>query len=128
MGRLWQGFPIKAGNQEIVVDVSTSSFIPASLAKVDVHIEASDELGTQLEKDGFGFRCDTNDALSMGDHTSVHCTYIDDPDECWIELIEVHKIPIIEKLGIFMDVQKRKPSQPLPKWMLHALRFNRIKD
>jgi len=86
------------------------------------------ELGVQLEKDGFGFRCDTDDALSMGDHTSVHCTYIDDPDECWIELIEVHKIPIIEKLGIFMDVQKRTPSKPLPKWMLHVLRFNRIKD
>jgi len=86
------------------------------------------ELGEKLEKDGFGFRCDTDDALSMGDHTSVHCTYIDDPDECWIELIEVHKIPILEKLGVFMDVQKRAPSKPLPKWMLHALRFNRIKD
>jgi len=98
------------------------------IAHLGFDVRGMKELGTQLEKDGFGFRCDTNDALSMGDHTSVHCTYIDDPDECWIELIEVHKIPIIEKLGIFMDVQKRKPSQPLPKWMLHALRFNRIKD
>ena len=86
------------------------------------------ELGKDLEKEGFGFRCDTDDALSMGDHTSVHCTYIDDPDECWIELIEVHKIPILEKLGVFMDVQKRDPSKPLPKWMLFALRFNRIKS
>ena len=98
------------------------------IAHLGFDVRGMKELGTQLEKDGFGFRCDTNDALSMGDHTSVHCTYIDDPDECWIELIEVHKIPIIEKLGIFMDVQKRKPSQPLPKSMLHALRFNRIKD
>ena len=64
----------------------------------------------------------------MGDHTRVHCTYIDDPDEAWIEMIEVHKIPILEKLGLFLDVQKRPASQPLPKWMLHALRFNRIKD
>jgi catechol 2,3-dioxygenase-like lactoylglutathione lyase family enzyme len=84
-------------------------------------------LGQELNKEGFGFRCDTDDALSMGDHTSVHCTYIDDPDECWIEMIEVHKIPILEKFGLFMDVQKRKPSKPLPKWMLHALKFNRIK-
>ena len=98
------------------------------IAHIGFDVRGMKELGVQLEKDGFGFRCDTDDTLSMGDHTSVHCTYIDDPDECWIELIEVHKIPIIEKLGIFMDVQKRKPSKPLPKWMLHALRFNRIKD
>ena len=86
------------------------------------------ELGKDLEKEGFGFRCDTDDALSMGDHTSVHCTYIDDPDECWIELIEVHKIPILEKLGLFMNVQKRHPSKPLPKWMLMALMLNKIRD
>ena len=98
------------------------------IAHLGFDVRGMKELGVHLEKDGFGFRCDTDDALSMGDHTSVHCTYIDDPDECWIELIEVHKIPIIEKLGIVMDVQKRTPSKPLPKWMLHALRFNRIKD
>ena len=85
-------------------------------------------LGQALEKAGFGFRCDTDNALSMGDHTSVHCTYIDDPDECWIEMIEVHKIPILEKLGLFLNVQKREPSKPLPKWMLYALKFNRIKS
>ena len=63
----------------------------------------------------------------MGDHTRVHCTYIDDPDEAWIEMIEVHKIPILENLAV-PGCQKRPASQPLPKWMLHALRFNRIKD
>ena len=86
------------------------------------------ELGKELQKEGFGFRCDTENALSMGNHTSVHCTYIDDPDECWIEFIEVHKIPILEKFGLFMNVQKRAPSKPFPKWMLLALKFNRIKD
>jgi catechol 2,3-dioxygenase-like lactoylglutathione lyase family enzyme len=98
------------------------------IAHLGFDVRGMKELGAELEKKGFGFRCDTDNALSMGDHTSVHCTYIDDPDECWLELIEVHKIPILEKLGIFMDVQKRAPSKPLPKWMLHALRFNRIKD
>ncbi len=86
------------------------------------------ELGEELQKEGFKFRCDTDNALSMGDHTSVHCTYIDDPDECWIEFIEVHKIPILEKLGLFINVQKRAPFKPFPKWMLLALKFNRIKD
>ena len=98
------------------------------IAHLGFDIRGMKELGEELDKQGFGFRCDTNDALSMGDHTSVHCTYIDDPDECWLELIEVHKIPILEKLGLFLNVQKRDPQRPLPKWMLYALKFNRIKD
>lgn len=98
------------------------------IAHLGFDIRGMESLGKELDKKGFGFRCDTNNALSMGDHTSVHCTYIDDPDECWIELIEVHKIPILEKLGLFLNVQKREPSKPLPKWMLYALKFNRIKD
>jgi catechol 2,3-dioxygenase-like lactoylglutathione lyase family enzyme len=98
------------------------------IAHLGFDVRGMKELGGELDKVGFGFRCDTADALSMGDHTSVHCTYIDDPDGCWIELIEVHKIPILEKLGVFLNVQKRAPSKPLPKWMLYALKFNRIKD
>jgi catechol 2,3-dioxygenase-like lactoylglutathione lyase family enzyme len=43
-------------------------------------------LGDALDKKGFGFRCDTADAIGMGE-TKVHCTYIDDPDECWLEMI-----------------------------------------
>jgi hypothetical protein len=54
--------------------------------------------------------------------------YIDDPDECWLELIEVHKVPIIEKWGVYLNVQKRGADEPLPKWMLKALKFSRIKD
>ena len=98
------------------------------IAHLGFDVRGMNELGKVLDEKGFGFRCDTNDALSMGDHTSVHCTYIDDPDECWLELIEVHKIPILEKLGLFLNVTKRDPQQPLPKWMLKALKFNRIKD
>ena len=85
------------------------------------------DLGNRLADSGFPFRCDTADAIGMGE-TKVHCVYIDDPDECWLELIEVHKIPILEKWGLFLNVQKRGADEPLPKWMLKALRFSRIKD
>ena len=63
----------------------------------------------------------------MGDSTKVHCTYIEDPDGTLIELIEVYKIPIIEKLGINLNVEKRHPSKPLPNIMLKALKFSRVK-
>ncbi|MCP4459441.1 MAG: VOC family protein, partial [Cytophagales bacterium] len=47
--------------------------------------------GAKLEELGHGFTCDTEDALSMGESTKVHCTYTEDPDGTLIELIEVYK-------------------------------------
>lgn len=85
-------------------------------------------LGKKLEEVGHGFTCDTNDALSMGDSTKVHCTYAEDPDGTLIEFIEVYKIPIIEKLGIYMNVEHRPPSQPYPAYLLKAMRFMQVKD
>ena len=64
-------------------------------------------IGEALEKEGYGFTCDTKDVLSMGESTKVHCTYTEDPDGALIELIEVYKIPILEKLGIYLNVEKR---------------------
>ena len=60
--------------------------------------------------------------------TRVHCTYVEDPDGTLIELIEVYKIPIIEKWGIFINIEKRSPYKPLPKMMFRLARFTRIKD
>ena len=40
----------------------------------------------------------------------------------------MYKIPIIEKLGIFLNLENRDPLKPLPDFMLKALRFGRIKD
>ncbi|MDA1335560.1 MAG: VOC family protein [Bacteroidetes bacterium] len=96
-------------------------------AHLGFDVRGMNELGKALDAKHFGFRCDTADAIGMGE-TKVHCTYIDDPDECWLEMIEVHKVPIIEKWGLFLNVQKRGADEPLPRWMLKALRFSRIKD
>merc|ERR1712012_1213556 len=41
-------FPLKAGQVNIPVDVTTSALIPASLAKVDVHIEATEQNGESV--------------------------------------------------------------------------------
>ncbi|MFM2316195.1 MAG: hypothetical protein RLZZ155_527 [Bacteroidota bacterium] len=90
-------------------------------------VKGMKKLGENLGAQGFPFRCDSNDALSMG-QTKVHCTYIDDKDGTLIELIEVYKVPIVEKWGIFLNVEKRDPLKPLPNFMLNALRFSRIKD
>lgn len=95
---------------------------------IGLDVRGMKALGTELAEKGFGFTCDTKDTLDMGGTTRVHCVYIDDPDGILIEMIEVYKIPILEKLGIFLNVEKRDPLKPLPDFMLKALRFGRIKD
>lgn len=85
-------------------------------------------IGKVLAEAGHGFTCDTKDVLSMGESTKVHCTYAEDPDGTLIELIEVYKIPILEKLGIYLNVEKRPHSKPHPPLMLKALKFIRVKD
>jgi catechol 2,3-dioxygenase-like lactoylglutathione lyase family enzyme len=84
-------------------------------------------LGEDLAAAGYPFTCDSQNALSMG-QTKVHCTYIHDDDRTLIEMIEVYKVPIIEKWGIFLNVEKRDPLKPLPDFMLKALRFSRVKE
>lgn len=95
---------------------------------IGMDVRGMKALGSDLQEKGFGFTCDSKDVLNMGGTTRVHCTYIDDPDGILIEMIEVYKIPIIEKLGVFLNVEKRDPLKPLPDFMLKALRFSRIKD
>jgi hypothetical protein len=58
----------------------------------------------------------------------VHCAYITDPDGVLIELIEVYKIPLIEKWGIFLNVHGKKAGKNLPKWLIRLLRFSAIKN
>ena len=45
-----------------------------------------------------------------------------------IEFVETKKIPIMKKLGWYLDLRKRDALKPLPNWMLKALKFNRVKD
>ncbi len=96
-------------------------------AHIGFDVKGMKGLGEDLGAAGYGFTCDSNNALSMG-NTKVHCTYIHDDDRTLIEMIEVYKVPIIEKWGFYLNVEKRDPLKPLPDFILKALRFSRIKD
>lgn len=97
-------------------------------AHIGFDVKGMEAVGNDLAAAGYPFTCDSKSALSMGKSTKVHCTYIHDDDYTLIELIEVFKVPIMEKWGIFLNVEKRDPLKPLPDFMLKALRFSRIKD
>jgi catechol 2,3-dioxygenase-like lactoylglutathione lyase family enzyme len=75
---------------------------------------------------GYPFRVDSASSFDMGE-AAGHFTYIEDPDGTLIEFVEAYKIPIVKKLGWYLDLKKRNPEKPLPGWMLRALRFNRVK-
>lgn len=94
---------------------------------IGMDVKGMEALGEKLSLAGYAFRCNSSDVLDMG-NTRVHCTYIDDPDGVLIELIEVYKVPIVEKWGLYLNVEKRDPRKPLPDFMLKALRFSRIRD
>jgi len=84
-------------------------------------------LQEECAKNGFPFTVNSADSFDMGT-TAGHFSYISDPDGTPIEFVETHKLPIIEKLGWYMNLKKRNPMKPLPDWMVKTLVFSRIKD
>jgi len=66
------------------------------------------------------------ESFEMGD-AAGHFTYIEDPDGYLIEFVETHKIPIMKKLGIYLNLRERDPEKPLPDWILKMLRFAKMK-
>ncbi len=77
---------------------------------------------------GYPFTVDSSvkGDFDMGE-ASGQFTYIEDPDGTLIEFVETGKIPLIKKLGIYINLQKQNPEKPLSDWMLKALRFGRVK-
>ena len=71
------------------------------------------------------FTVDSAQSFDMGD-AAGHFSYVEDPDGTLIELVETHKVPILKKLGLYLNLKNRKANKPLPKWLVKTLRFHRI--
>lgn len=76
---------------------------------------------------GFATTVDSADSFDMGEAAGRFC-YIEDPDGTLIEFVETHRIPIMKKLGWYLNLAKRDPRKPLPNWMIRALGLGRVKD
>ena len=74
---------------------------------------------------GHDFVCDSGDNFDMGD-ANGHFTYVEDPDGTLIEFVETFKIPVIRKLGIYINLKKRDDYKPLPRIITRALRFMKV--
>jgi catechol 2,3-dioxygenase-like lactoylglutathione lyase family enzyme len=85
------------------------------------------EMRQLCESKGHPFTVDSANSFDMGE-AAGHFTYIEDPDGTLIEFVETHKIPILKKIGWYLDLRKRNPEKPLPNLMIRALGLNRVKE
>lgn len=74
---------------------------------------------------GHPFTVDSGN-FDMGE-AAGHFTYIDDPDGTLIEFVQTHRVPVIKKIGFYLNLKNRNPEKSLPNWMLKALAFNKVK-
>lgn len=91
-------------------------------------INGMDELREEVKVKGFPFTVDSAmamDTFDMGE-AAGNFAYIQAPEGTLIEFVETHKIPLVKKIGWYLNLQKRG-EKPLPKWMLSAFRFMRVK-
>jgi catechol 2,3-dioxygenase-like lactoylglutathione lyase family enzyme len=90
------------------------------------------ELRDICQDAGFPFTVDSTksqgaESFDMGEAAGAF-SYIEDPDGALIEFIETHKVPIVKKLGIYLNLRKKDPEKPLSRWIIKAFAFNRIKE
>lgn len=89
-------------------------------------VQDMNDLRKSCENAGYPFTVDSANSFDMGE-AAGHFSYIEDHDGTLIEFVETHKIPILKKIGWYLDLRKRNPEKPVPAWMLKTLSLNRVK-
>ncbi|MDR1155958.1 MAG: VOC family protein [Bacteroidales bacterium] len=90
----------------------------------DIH--GMETLKAECAAAGFPFTVESDHAFRMGE-AAGHWSYLEDPDGTLIEFVETKKIPLAKKWRWYLNLEKRDPHKPLPRWMIAALGMNRVK-
>ncbi len=90
-------------------------------------ITNQDAMRKRCKSYGHPYTVDSGSTFDMGE-AAGHFSYIEDPDGTLIEFVETRKIPIMKRFGWYLDLTKRDPTKSLPRFMLKALAFGRVKD
>ncbi len=86
-----------------------------------------DALGARLKEQGYNFTIDSANSFDMGE-AAGRFSYIEDPDGTWIEFVQTHRVPVLKKLGWYINLKDKANPKPLPNWMIKAMGLNRIND
>ncbi len=92
-------------------------------------INGMDAFREKAKSLGYPFTVDSAKAMETFDmgEAAGNFAYIQAPEGTLIEFVETHKIPILKKIGWYIDFRKRG-HHPLPNYVLKMLRFMRVKD
>ncbi len=70
--------------------------------------------------------CKDDGHFDMGE-ASGHFVYIEDPDGTLIELVEAHKITLLKRPHIYINMLTRNRTRPLPRIFFRLMGLNRVK-
>jgi len=88
-----------------------------------------DFIRKEVSSKGFPFTVDSThqgETFYMGEAAGSFA-YIQAPEGTLIEFVESHKVPIMKKWGISIDLRKRDPEKPLPTILLKMFGLKRVK-
>jgi catechol 2,3-dioxygenase-like lactoylglutathione lyase family enzyme len=89
-------------------------------------VRGMDALKVHCQAAGFPFTVDSGGSFTM-DGAAGRFAYVEDPDGTLIEFVETYRLDVVKKLGLQIDLRRRRPDKPLSRLMLRALGLNRIK-
>ncbi len=90
-------------------------------------VKNMDFIKEECDAIGQPFTVDTGNSFDMGE-AAGRFSYAEDVDGTLIEFVETHKVPVAKKWGWYLSLKKRNPARPLPRLILKAMAFNRVKD
>jgi catechol 2,3-dioxygenase-like lactoylglutathione lyase family enzyme len=91
-------------------------------------ITGLDTLRDFVRQKGFPFTVDSamaTESFDMGE-TAGSFAYIRSTEGTLIEFVETHKVPLVKKIGWYMNLRNRG-DKPLPRWMLKLFSLKRVK-
>lgn len=89
-------------------------------------IVGMEKLKKETESKNYPFTVDSSESFDMGE-AAGHFSYISDPDGIPIEFVETHKVPLLKKLGIYLNLRNKPATKPIPTWILKSLKIKRVK-
>lgn len=89
-------------------------------------VNGMSDIKEKLAKDGIELTVDSQNEFDMG-KAAGRFSYLEDPDGTLIEMVETFKVPIMEKLGWYLNLGERKKKGNLPNFVVKLLSLNRVK-
>jgi catechol 2,3-dioxygenase-like lactoylglutathione lyase family enzyme len=89
-------------------------------------VRGMDSLAARSAQAGHAFTVDSSGTFDMGD-AGGRFSYTEDPDGTLTEFVETHKLPVVKKLGLSLNLTRRPADKTLPRWMIRLLGLTRVK-